>query len=461
MNKITQLSLLIVLLIICFFGFKNTALASDIELTINADGNIIDNYNSRVVGDLYRGWRENILFASLSQESTLRDNFTVSVQGDGVSLQSINPKLYAVHGAMANEITNDDEFRQWAVSASRGSQITLVAQVPYGTFHDSFFWKIMALLSTLSDNMWLVLSFIFPITIALALIAKQQLSKATKSKAPTIHAEILNVPPAVLTVLVRGFVSKRASAATLVDLAQRGHLQMLIRNNKILLYKRNGGDLLRAYEQAILERWFKSQWSSRGEDLKLEIKTQVINDRSKTANMMIYKEVENFGWFKIPPLVTHWKILILCFIATVVTSLFFFAIFILLPSANPLLWFLTSCLVCIGILYAWEPSITQIENKGKEARQMLNETRITLTDPTPIRMAPNNQAAWEHYLALSIVLGITPQWLNRWSSTPFQQPSWLLTTEPIRDFDDFLTHLTPILNIASESIRDTILPAYI
>ena len=92
---------------------------------------------------------------------------------------------------------------------------------------------------------------------------------------------------------------------------------------------------------------------------------------------------------------------------------------------------------------------------------MLNETRAALTAPTKIRMAPNDQAAWEHYLAISIVLGVTPEWLYRWSDTPFQQPSWLLTTEPLRDFEDFQRHLAPILSVASESIRDTILPAYV
>lgn len=461
MNKLTQHLLSLILLSFLILCFSHKTHAADIELVINADGKIIDSYDSKVIGELYRGWRDNILFASLSQESALRSDFTVSVRGENVDVNKVNPILYAVHGAMANEISSEIGTKEWEVVASPGSQITLVAQVPYGIFSDSLFWKIVALLSKISDSVWLFLSFLLPILLISIFILRQFFDNNFNARQAIIHPEILDVSPAALTVLIKGFVSKRASAATLVDLAQRGHIQMLIRNKKILLYKRIGRDQLREHEKAILERWFNTDWNSRGEDLNLEIKTQVINERSKVANMMIYNEVNGYQWFKTPPLLTHWKILLFCFFCTVITTFFFFSIFILLPSANPLLWFLTSILICIGILYAKEPSITQFTPKGKDAKRLLAETRLALIDPSQIRMSPTNQAAWEHYLALSIVLGVTPKWLNRWSDTPFQQPSWLLTTEPLRDFEAFLSHLTPILEVTSESIRDTILPAYV
>jgi hypothetical protein len=461
MIKLTQHLLSLLLLLFLILCFKQPVLAADINLVIDSNGKITDQYDSKVIGELYRGWRENVLFASLSQESALRYNFTVSVIGNEVDLVKINPTLYAVHGAIANEISSDAQEKVWEVTASPGSQITLVAQVPYGIFNDSFFWKMMAILAMLPDKIWLILSILIPIIVFILFLAKQRANRGTRTKNSIIHPEILDVSPTALTVLVKGFVSKRASAATLVDLAQRGHVQMLIRNTKIILYKKVGRDKLREHEKAILERWFKTDWNSRGEDLNLEIKTQVINERSKIANMLIYKEINTYSWFKTSPLITHWKILISSFFATIIVSVFFFSIFILLPSANPLLWFSTSLLFSIGVIYAWEPSIAILSPKGKEARTMLNETRAALTAPTKIRMAPNDQAAWEHYLAISIVLGVTPEWLYRWSDTPFQQPSWLLTTEPLRDFEDFQRHLAPILSVASESIRDTILPAYV
>ncbi len=440
---------------------SHRALASDINLHLTKSGDIINSADKTVVGELYHGWREDVVFASLSSKVQRNQQMTLRLTSDLDDLDIINPHLYAIHGAQSTLSQSSRISRTWTVIAAPGSQVTLVAQVPSGSLDRSLLWGSLSSLGHISDDHWFILAILLPSSVLVLLLIRRWLAFPHRRVETRLHPELLSTSPASLTVLFRGFVSHRASAATLVDLARRGHVRMLIRQDKIVLFKRDGQDSLRPHELLLLDRWFNQRWNSTGEDLTQEIRTQLISTQSTAANLAIYREVDQYHWFTPSPLISHWKILLITFFLTILCSALFFTIFIALPSAIPLLWFMGSLLVVIAMLYAWAPSITHPNWNGHSALTMMAATREGLSDKALVQPSQLNHNAWEQWLPVAIVLGVAPQWLRRWKNIPFQQPSWFLTPEPIREFDEFLVHLSPILRIASESIRDTILPAYL
>ncbi len=453
--------LLLLAPMIVFMVWPHSALASDVHLYLSSDGKIIDAQN-HVVSELYHGWRTDILFTPLSRiHNTDLGNLNVILESSGASLATVNPQLYAIHGARSSLVLESPNKRIWQVIASPASQITIVAQVPSGVLTEGLFWRIFASLSKVSDQYWIVLSVLIPILCILLLYLRKWFNSPHRSLIAHMYPDLLKVSPAALTVLYRGFVSRRASGATLVDLARRGHIQMLIRQNKIALFKRESTDPLRPHELQMLNRWFNQDWNSHGANLSKEIKTQLINDQSKIVNLTVYTEVEQYNWFTPPPLITHWKMFIITFLLTAFAAGAFVTIYIMLPTALPLLWFLSGVLTAIAILYGWTPMIAHLSENGHSARYMLSCAKAVLADQSLVHTMPNAHDLWETWLPLAIVLGVAPQWLERWKKVPFQQPSWFLTPEPIREFDQFLIQLGPILRVASESIRDTILPAYV
>ncbi len=430
--------------------------AADIDLHIAPNGDVLN--NTTIVGEAHHGWRRDIIFTSLGGVAGAAQ-FTVGITGNN-NIDLINPNVYAIHGGESQLLSKTASERIWLVSAPPGSSVTIVAEVPAGILQSGLGWKLLADATALPDNMWIGIAILAPLLFIIVELIRQRRREAISTDSP-LDPELLRASPAALTVLWRGFVSRRATAATLLDLARRGHVQILVRNDTLLLYRRESDEPLREHERKLLDRWFGLHWDSKIHVLAHQNKRELINEQSISINVAIYDEINHYGWFDPPPMFSHWRVLILCFVMTLLFSVLFFTIFIFIPSATPLLWFLTSWLVCVGLLYTWIPLFVSYTVSGHRALAMMVTTKLHLSANTAIHAAPANATAWEYWLPLAMVLGVAHQWLTRWSNAPFQQPGWLLTDEPIRDFNQFLTILTPVLNIASESIRDKILPAYL
>lgn len=449
-------------LLTCFFNLTMffipvRAHAADLSLEIASNGQI--KQGTHILGEVYHSWRRDILFAPLNN-ALINSSNTVRVTAQNLPMDKLNPQLYAVHGANSHIVEYTDTTRVWAVDAPAGSSVTLVADTENGVIDASLFWRLIALFSRLSDSGWLVASLLLPGLLLCAFYINRLRMYRVRS-GTTMDSHILAPSPAALTVLFRGFVSRRASAATLVDLARRGHIQLLVRDDMIVLYHKAGRDTLRDHELAMVNRWFKGQKSSRAGSIATELRSELISDQSNSIHLSVYTEVNSYQWFSPHPLITHWQLLSFNLLLTIIVALFFFTVFIFLPNATPLLWFSAGCLTSIAILYLWAPTLTRQSAGGKQAFQALLGARSMLSHKELVHLGMFNEDAWEAWLPLAMVLGVSEAWLSRWQNMAFRQPEWFLTPEPIRDFDQFQAQLKPVLALTSESIRDKILPAYL
>lgn len=437
--------------------------AANISLDIDKTGRVFNSADNQRIGELHRGWREDLLFVSLSSDTLLSENNTVSIHSATINLDKLNPILYAVHGGSSQLISSTTENRSWNVSATEGSSITIVAQSPHDVIPDNLLWSFFGGLGKIPDLWWLIMSVFIPLSTILMFVLYRLRMKhlVPKIAIQALDSRMLKASPAALTVLWRGFVSRRATGATVIDLALRGHIQILVRDDALIIFRRESNAMLRIHEQLMLEKWFGQDHSAKIHLLARSNGNEIVNKQSTLANLAIYDEVNSFQWFSTSPLLTHWQIITVSFVLTIFFFLMFFSVFVFFPGASSLLWFLSGCLVSVGLLFTWAPHYARLSAGGSEAYQIMNSTRELLARPAPIHTSQENIDSWQEWLPLTLVLGITYQWMTRWSHYSFRQPDWFLTENPIRSYDQFLNLLEPVLKITSDSIREKILPAYV
>ncbi len=439
--------------------------AANINLELDKEGRVFNSANNQRIGELHRGWREDVLFVSLSTTNLVStgENTSISVTSLEIDLDRLNPILYAVHGGSSELIASTSQNRTWLVSASEESSITIVAQSPHGVLSGNLLWAVFGFLGQIKDLWWLILSVVTPILTILMFILYRQRLKHLASKIPvsTLDQRLLKASPAALTVLWRGFVSRRATGATVIDLALRGHIQILVRDDALIIFRRESNTALRTHEQLMLEKWFGADQNAKIHLLAKSNGNEIVNRQSTIANLAIYDEVGTYQWFRTSPLLTHWQIITVSFILTIIFFMMFFSVFVFFPGASSLLWFLSGCLISVGLLFTWAPHYARLSATGSEAYRVMNGTRDLLAHPAPIHTSQENIDSWQDWLPLTLVLGITYQWMTRWSHYPFRQPDWFLTENPIRSYNQFLNLLEPVLKITSDSIREKILPAYV
>ncbi len=430
-----------------------------VDLTINRNG-VVYNGN-QIAGETHFGWREDTLFIPIVPSISDSGNILISLNAKDINMDKINPQLYAIYGASYDTIFKNSNEVVWAVYAPPNSKVTIASNIQSGVISYPLSWTLIKLLGKISDQNWLLLSILIPLlTYMYFRIRKSIITAKANTKPANFYPEILRASPAALTVLVRGFVSRRAIAATVIDLAKRGHLKILVRPGSIVLYRLASQDKLKKHEELLLNKWFGQFESSRMSNLIVELRNEIISQQSADVNLSVYGEVHKYDWFSSPPMVSHWFMLLCSFSITIISGLLVILVAITYQTATSILWLAGGLLLAAAIIYVWSPTMTVLNRHGQVALNQLLATKKILSSDKLIHPGMQETYEWVDWLPIAMVLGVVPQWINRWRNSTFTQPEWLLTETDIHDFDQFFEQILPVITITTESIRDRILPAY-
>ena len=190
--------------------------------------------------------------------------------------------IYAIHGVGSTRLYVEDSqiLVYEANNISPQAMLTIVAYLPKGLASPSFFQKIRYELQRLSLDIWLYAAIVLPlITVILMMFmffrrrSDHILHLRTMSSQPPPK-----VPPAIVGVLIDGTIGAREIAATLIDLAQRGYLNIINKGEKEFSFIiRRGSSLeklegISSFERVLLSKIFlpKSYRSSVG-DIEMRI----------------------------------------------------------------------------------------------------------------------------------------------------------------------------------------------
>lgn len=259
--------------------------------------------------------------------------------------------------------------------------------------------------------------------------------------------------PAATSALVYGRIRSQAIAATLLDLARRGYLDIVAKSDGSFGYAQKvdwrHDRLLTAFERLILEQVFdRANLVASGQQIKKNLNREFFSSRISQAVTGLYQELITAGYFQADILAKQFRLRIIAVLvfygsfAGGILSYFWAAENIW----TALLWILG--MVYSQALYRFLIHVPYRTRAGRIVaavwRQRLN---IQLKDQTVASLS--DLALFSAWLPYAIAIGSAKPFARRFQHLPYKSPNWLSVNLPRR----YTT--VDILTIVDKIVEDT------
>ncbi len=342
------------------------------------------------------------------------------------------------------------------------AQLTFEVELPKSYVAVTALRSIQQKLLELPPVLWTSISIALPLLTILLLLV---VAMARNRRVPTNHLGVVQDPPsrlspAMLGILLRGHLTSRDIAATLIDLARRGHLIIhQVTVNDFRFSRRESHDRLADFEQVLLDQIFGPVANqTNNEEISFTLAQELFSKRISQAFMLAYKKVNDLGYFYTNPLSLHRRyqaIGVLLFLLGIVG--FFINIFIFSHLPFFLLFWI-GMLVSALLIYTFSRSLpTRTIFGDRELAKWLAFGEF-LTESAPISFAAHNQEKYLAYLPYAIVMETEIEWTKRFYELPFNQPTWYIAAQ-ITTIDEFANKVFPLFGYVSHTLAITAQPA--
>jgi len=298
----------------------------------------------------------------------------------------------------------------------------------------------------------------------LALLILMITSMARNKKVSAIPGGIEQPPsrlsPAMVGILMRGRVTNRDIAATLIDLAHRGHIVIRhVSHDDFRFRRKEGVDRLEDFEQALLDQIFgvhseQASW----EEINFSLSQEVFSKRISNAFFLAYKKIGKLGFFNINPLKLHLRYQVTGLILFLLAVAGFFTNLFLLTNQLVFLFFWMG-MITASLMIIWF-------SKGIPARTIYGDKELArwigfrefLSSKESVNYAAHSQEKYLSYLPYAIVLEVEAEWTRRFYHLPFFQPSWYIAPN-ISTVDQFANKIFPLFGYLSHVLTISGSPA--
>lgn len=354
---------------------------------------------------------------------------------DGVSAHESRPIIYAVHGVARSEaiITDSSTVLFTAEEIGPEAQVTFTLDLPPGSIQLNLWQRLLVASERVGFVHWLTVALVVPGAILLYGLLLLRSRWADISLQPSLQPQVqppAHLPPALVGVLLHGYVGMREIAATLIDLAVRGYIDIIYRGEGDFGFSQKrqwqNDPKLQPYEKLFLEQIFTEQLVSNAPTINKRLNQHVWSESVSQGIEEIYQTMTRLGYFQEDPKQLHLRI------RTIGIILFFVSVFGLAVS---LLFFNEHLLLVLPWLAAviTSPLITRFAllvprrtPSGREQAARWLSFKAYLAEPVAARF-DNERDQYEQWLAYSIALAIEGQWTARFAAMPCQLPSWFFS----------------------------------
>lgn len=379
----------------------------------------------------------------------------------GVSVESIKATPYVTHSYHADLVLRQVEPGQLVLrSGQLGPQaiLSLRIELPNEAVTVPLYRRVGYLITSQSLSFWLVISLAGPLIglIYLTLILVRQNRSRKKSATHLLEtAPPFDSPPALVGVLKRGKLGSRDITATLMDLARRGYLEILVKNetqfNLIKTAKleavlpailANPGQAqntgLNDFEQFMIAKLFvQSGWGASAQDVFFRAGHRIFSGKMAGVFLKIYQKATATGWFIENPARLHqrWRNR-----GLVLFYLGFFGLLVGLffgPEPKVYLLFWVSAMALALVVMALAPGLPIETRHGQESLRRWQAFENYLASLKPASGLEAVKGLFVEYLPLAIALGVERQWARRFAKVPFTLPEWFSAGEPVRSLEEF------------------------
>lgn len=371
------------------------------------------------------------------------------------------PQIIAVHGATPGDVTlqkNGTQLEYTATGVGSSSTVTITAYFPKGYFNLPASEVVKNGIESIPAYAWLAFAIGLPLLamfLILHMFTKKGLGDVASEVKTPKDTPPANLPPAVVSAVIFGKVGPRAIMATLIDLAQRGFIDIYNRGTDFIVYKKvidpKLSTSLLPYESTLLEKIFlPSQKVADTDDIEYRASRHLFSRKVALIYLGIYDYASSLGYFSEVPAKLHLKYRIVG-ILTFFTGLAGYVLFMFFGSGTNVVLFLWLTLVILGmVIIRLAPSITNYTSKGRQSVIDWLSFRKFMVQEDVFR---GDVEVFESYLPYAVALGVESSWSARFIESSFVLPKWYGAIARIDGIENFAKSLLPIMDYIADTLN--------
>lgn len=439
------------------FGFSQTS-GKSIDILKNGEIKVegkLDKENRVEQGEKF----DELRMVVLDNEFQYYDSYQVAVllpKPLPASGQAPLPSVIGVHGVASKRayFQNSQTVIFEAQGVEPYATVTIVLPLPKGVIDFSLLEKIEAEVSQLPGLIWLIFSIFFPV-FALGYLFFMYRKRKASDFGGKAEGEVSSLPSnlssAAVGVLPDGKVGAREIVALLLELAQKGVIEIFHEEEGFFLIKKNFTKeklaTLKPYEKILLDKLFlPEKAASSVEDIEKRLGRHIFSRKIAEVYRGIYQEATALGFFLEDPASVHRKFRLTGMGLLLLGVLGF--LFGVLSSAEPKYGLISwggEMMAALVVIYFAKFMPLRTAKSREELVKWL-QFRNFLKAPRPLPAELAGQATYEKYLPYAIVLGVEGEWTHRFRHLSFARPVWFDTTLPFAGIEGFTENLFPFIS---------------
>lgn len=373
----------------------------------------------------------------LVRESSLYINetrATVTLPTSVSNIESLNPRIYAVHGVAESSysIIDNRTILFSAVGIPEGATVSIEMTFPRSYFAFSALGRLSATLSTLPVQTWTAIGITLPglsLLFLTYLLIRRWLGAVSVSTGKVVDHPPSDVPPAVIGTLYRGKIGNQEIAATFIDLAQRGFITIHHDRTNTLIFGKGSALFgtqamsLRPFEIFLLHQVFgDGSWSTHGENVEANLNQELFSSKIALAMVNMYDAVQAEGYFINSPnkYYLKYKIIGMVMFFLGLAGLLYGSL--TLPEPAYILFVWAGMMLTSLIIVAIAPGLPTRSRHGTATLRQWIAFRNYLTDKKAINNSDKEQ--FLNYLPYALVLQCEHEWMARWHGQAVVLPDW-------------------------------------
>lgn len=365
-------------------------------------------------------------------------------------------ELLGVHGvgAMSSKVTNANTIVFKAYDVAETAILTPIVIMPSGTITPPIATQVYTQTSKVKAGIWVLIAILLPLITLLYIIAlisyqirRQRIDQPEKeSTAPPMA-----IPPALVGVLFHQKVGAREIAATLIDLAIRGDINIIDRERDFAFIKSKYDRRLLTYEKVLLSKIFKTNLVSDKEEVERRINNHLYSKKLSLVTSGVYILATRLGYFKVNPQKIHLKYLAIG-IGGFFVGLAGFGLSLNIFTETPYVaFFWLGMMAASLVIMLTARNIPLRTILGQEAMSNWLAFKKYLSKGEKVAFSYDNQEKFQKYLPYAIAMDCEVAWAKRFSEQNFALPDWFVTDQGGMGLDDFCLALFPIVSYVARS----------
>ena len=379
------------------------------------------------------------------QNAFIRSVKQTLILPDLADVSKYSQRVFAAHGAQnaKAEVQDEKTVVFSATDVQPSANFTIIASWKKGVVQFPPLLALRYTLQYLDWWWWIGLGLILPLLsyFGMAALANKRGAKALFAKTPEVgYAEPPSaLSPVQVSILYRHRLGAKALAATLINLAHRGYLQIIERAEQFTLGLRKPVADLAGFERDFLDELFADQTTISSSDiaLKRQAGKALYSKRMTQIYENLYRQSVAAGLYLEDPSRVRLKFfgigLLIFFVGLLlfIPGLSIFGYIIFLPFT------LLGAVIAGMVVIARSNLPTQRSAKGLEELSKWRGFAWWMKQYRPAGTEAIFQEVMMKNLPYALVMDSGEEWAKNFENLPFYLPKWFVTELPLRSTTDF------------------------